>query len=76
MSDDKTTLRTILHNDQALAEVNEVFVPIITAFRLMRGNGVPEENAGWMAQAFGEFVIDRHFGVDRMDLRMLMEGDE
>jgi len=76
MSDDPTTLRDLFGRDQALTEVNALFVPIITAYKLMTNNGVPDENAGAMAQAFGEFVIERHFGCAPVDIRSLLEGDE
>ena len=76
MSDDPTTLRDLFGRDQALTEVNALFRPIVTAFRFMKDNGVPDENAGAMAQAFGEFVIERHFGCAPVDIRSLLEGEE
>ena len=63
MSDERNSLRALLANDQAVTEINEVFGPIVTAYKVMRGNDIPASNAGSLAEAYGTLRIERHFGI-------------
>lgn len=76
MTDNRDSLNAILRNDQALAEVNALFTSVVTAFKYLRANGVPEENAGDLVQSYGELLLNRHFGVVSMDIRPYLEQGE
>ena len=70
MTDQLTTpLSAIAGNDQRMTEITDTAGRVAMYFKLLTGNGVPEDRAAEMVGEYNSMVIARHFQATHEALR-------
>ena len=64
MSDEPTTLASILHADQADAATDSLARQIAHFYATVKASDMPDETAGSLTETFAAMAIGQHFGID------------